>query len=99
MSSSIPGVGDDSMATTIRSRAGSTLMQLHSYDTPSSEALLQLGRQRHFDGGDARRLLITEALAAAVFLVGAGALAVLASPARSFSIVAVVVTVLAYLAA
>jgi HD-GYP domain-containing protein (c-di-GMP phosphodiesterase class II) len=74
-------------------------MQLDSYDTPSSEILLQLGRQRHLDGGDDRRLLITEAVAATAFVLGAAALAVFGPSVRSFSILAVVATVIAYLAA
>jgi HD-GYP domain-containing protein (c-di-GMP phosphodiesterase class II) len=74
-------------------------MQFDSYDTPATESLLQLGRQRHLDGEDTRRLLITEAVAAAAFIVAAGALAFVCSSARSLSITAIVVTVVAYLAA
>jgi HD-GYP domain-containing protein (c-di-GMP phosphodiesterase class II) len=79
--------------------ANSSLMQLDSYATPGTEALLQLGRQRHLGGGDDRRLLITEAAAAAAFVAAAGALAAFGHSARPFSISATVVTVVAYLAA
>ena len=74
-------------------------MQFDSYDTPDTETLLQLGRQRHLDGGDRPRLLLTEAAAAAAFLVAAGALAVLGSSTRSFSPTALVAAVVAYLVA
>jgi HD-GYP domain-containing protein (c-di-GMP phosphodiesterase class II) len=83
----------------IRSVAGSALRQFDSYETPASEALLQLGRRRHEDDGGARRLLYTEAGAAPAFLLGAVALAVFGSPARSFSIWPLAALVLAYLAA
>jgi HD-GYP domain-containing protein (c-di-GMP phosphodiesterase class II) len=79
--------------------ATSSLMRLDSYDRPAAEALLQLGRQRHVGGGDGRRLLITEAVAASTFIVAAAALAAFGSSARSFSIPAIVVTVVAYVAA
>jgi HD-GYP domain-containing protein (c-di-GMP phosphodiesterase class II) len=74
-------------------------MQFDSYETPANEALLQVGRQRHQDGGGARQLLVTEAVAAAAFLLGAVALAALGSSARSFSTWPLVATVLVYLAA
>lgn len=74
-------------------------MQFDSYDTPDSETLLQLGRQRHVLHGRDPRLLVTEASAAAAFLMAAAALAVFGASARSFSISALAVTVLASLAA
>jgi HD-GYP domain-containing protein (c-di-GMP phosphodiesterase class II) len=74
-------------------------MRLDSYDTPAAETLLQLGLQRHLDGRDNRRLLITEAVAAGAFVLAAGALAVFGYSARPFSILATVVTVIAYMAA
>lgn len=77
----------------------SSLMQFDSYHTPGAETLLQLGLRRHLDGPDERRLLGTEAVAAAAFVVAAGALAVFGSSARSFSVPAAVVTVVCYLAA
>lgn len=83
----------------MRSPSGSSLMRIDSYDTPTAEGLLKLGRQRHLDGGDARRLLFTEAAAASAFIVPAVALAVWGDSARSFSIPALAVTVVAYLAA
>jgi HD-GYP domain-containing protein (c-di-GMP phosphodiesterase class II) len=74
-------------------------MQFDSYETPKTETLLQLGRQRHvFHGGDAR-LLVTEASAAGAFLLIALALALFGSSARSFSIWPLAATVLTYLAA
>ena len=79
--------------------ASSSFTQSDSYGTPSSEILLELGRQRHDRGSSDRRLLITEAVAATAFLVAAAAVAVFGSSARSFSILAVLATVVAYLAA
>lgn len=83
----------------MRSRAGSALAQFDSYETPATESLLQLGRQRHLDREAARRLLVTEANAAAAFLLSAVALAAFATSARSFSLWPLAATVLAYLAA
>jgi HD-GYP domain-containing protein (c-di-GMP phosphodiesterase class II) len=77
----------------------SSIMQFDSYEAPGAETLLQLGLRRHLDRRDDRRLLITEASAAGAFVVLAGALAVFGSSARSFSIPALVVAVVAYLAA
>ena len=74
-------------------------MQFDSYATPVTETLLQLGRKRHLDGRDARRLLVTEATAAAAFLLAAGALAVFGSSARPFSVWPLAATVFAYVAA
>jgi HD-GYP domain-containing protein (c-di-GMP phosphodiesterase class II) len=74
-------------------------MQFDSYSTPGAETLLQLGLRRHLDDRDGRRLLVTEAVGAAAFLVLAGALAALGSSSRSLSASALVVTVLAYLTA
>src|SRR5512142_31703 len=74
-------------------------MLIDSYETPGAESLLLLGRERHGDGGKARRLLITEAAAAALFVAGAAALAGLASSARAFSPWALAVSVFAYLIA
>jgi HD-GYP domain-containing protein (c-di-GMP phosphodiesterase class II) len=77
----------------------SSLIRFDSYDTPAAEALLQLGRQRHLDGGDNRRLVITEAAAAGAFVLAAGALALFARSPRPFSIVALVATAVAYVGA
>ena len=76
-------------------------MLIDSYETPGGENLLLLGRERYSDSdhGQARRLLITEAGAAAVFLLAAGALAAFSSSTRSFSAWPFVVTVITYLAA
>src|SRR5689334_6241785 len=99
MSTSTPGVADDPLdgANPIGGRF--VLMQIDSYETPGTETLLQLGRQRHFSHGRDHRLLVTEAVAAAAFLLAAVALAVFGSSPRSFSIVPLAVTVPAYLAA
>lgn len=72
---------------------------MDSYETPGAEGLLVLARERHADRGGARRLLITEAAAAALFIVGAGLLAALGSSPRPFSLGACAVTVVAYLIA
>jgi hypothetical protein len=72
---------------------------IDSYETPDAERLLLLGRHRHADRGQARRLLITEATAAAVFVAGAGALAALGSATRSFSLPTLAVIVVAYMIA
>jgi serine phosphatase RsbU (regulator of sigma subunit) len=72
---------------------------IDSYESASSESLLSLARDRHRDTGRARRLLITEAGAAAIFVIGAGALAVFGHSARSLSPWALGVTVVAYLIA
>src|SRR5437868_13393324 len=82
-----------------RSKAGSALTQFDSYDTPSAETLLQLGRQRHVLRDKDPRLLITEASAAAAFLLAAVALAVFGASVRSFSLWPLAATVFAYLVA
>ena len=74
--------------------------QIDSYETRGAENLLLLGRKRHSESGQTRRLLlITEAATAAVFIAVAGSLAALGSPVRSFSLSALAVTVVAYLVA
>jgi HD-GYP domain-containing protein (c-di-GMP phosphodiesterase class II) len=83
----------------MRSGMDPSMMQIDTYDSPATQSLLQLGQDRHLDGGHPRRLLITEAVAAAAFVVAAGGLAVLGSSARSFSLSIMGVTVVAYLAA
>src|ERR671910_3334006 len=75
----------------INGRSG--LMLFDSYETRADESLLQLGRQRHLDGEDPRRLRITEASAAAVFIAVAVALAVFGSSARSLSVAALSLSV------
>ena len=72
---------------------------IDSYETPGAESLLRLGRERHSELARARRLLITEAGAAATFVVCAGALAVFATASRTLSVSALVITVVAYLIA
>lgn len=85
--------------THLRSRAGSALTQFDSYETPATEILLQIEQERHdLHRGDPR-LFVTEASAAAVFLVAAAALAVFGSSPRSLSIWPLAATVFAYLVA
>ena len=74
-------------------------MLIDSYQTPGAENLLLLGRERHSDAGRARRLLITEAGVAALFIAAAGSFAVFASATRTLSVSALAVTVVAYLIA
>ena len=74
-------------------------MLIDSYETPGAENLLLLGRERHSDGAPARRLLITEAGAAALFIAAAGSFAVFASTTRTLSASVLAVTVVAYLIA
>ena len=74
-------------------------MLIDSYETPGAENLLLLGRERHSDAGRARRLLITEAGVAALFIAAAGSFAVFASATRTLSVSALAVTVVAYLIA
>ncbi len=82
----------------MRSEIQPSGLQIDTYETPATEGLLQLGRERHL--GDAtRRLLITEAVAAAAFVAAAGGLAVLGSSARAFSVPIMAATVIAYLVA
>jgi hypothetical protein len=72
-------------------------MLIDGYDTASAERLLLVGRTRHSGEGQARRLLITEAAAAATFVGAAGLLAALSSSRGPVSLVALVLTVGVYL--
>ena len=74
-------------------------MDIDSYETPESESLLIAGRERHAEHERDRRLLITEAVGAVVFLTVAIALAAIASWARPLSPTALAVTVFVYLVA
>ena len=74
-------------------------MQFDSYETPGTETLLQLGLQRQESDDNDRRLLVTEGSAAALFVLGAVALAVFGPSVRSFAIWPLVATVFAYLVA
>jgi len=76
-------------------------MLIDSYETPGAENLLLLGRERYSesDDGQAHRLLTTEAGAAAVFVLAAGALAAFSSSTRSFAAWPFAVTVVTYLIA
>jgi hypothetical protein len=68
-------------------------MDIDSYRTPDAESLLIAAQERHCNGRQARRVLVTEAVGAAVFLAGAGSLAALSSWTRSLSLTALAVTV------
>jgi signal transduction histidine kinase/CheY-like chemotaxis protein len=74
-------------------------MLIDSYETPDAESLLRLGRERHSDAGAARRLLITETAAAAIFLAAGLALALIAASASSPSLWAVAIAVATYVVA
>jgi signal transduction histidine kinase/CheY-like chemotaxis protein len=74
-------------------------MLIDSYETPGAESLLRLGRERHAGRGEARRLVMTEAGGAAIFLAAGGALAAFGSSARSFSFWALAAMVVTYLIA
>src|SRR5215213_101971 len=74
-------------------------MLFDSYETRADEGLLQQGRQRYLDNDDPRRLLIPEASAAAAFVAVAVGFVLFGSSPRSFSISALAVTVVAYIAA
>jgi HD-GYP domain-containing protein (c-di-GMP phosphodiesterase class II) len=73
------------------------MMDLDSYETPGAESLLIARRARAGARGRARRLLITEAVGAAVFLTAAASLAVFAPWTRTLSAVPVAVVVVAFL--
>ena len=74
-------------------------MALDSYATPGAEGLL-LAARRRFDAATAqRRALITECTAAIAFIAIAVTLALSAHAEHSLSVVALAVTVVAYLAA
>ncbi len=72
-------------------------MLIDTYDTASAERLLLVGRTRHSERGRARRLLVTEAAAAAVFIGSAGLLAALSLSPGSLSLLALALVVVVYL--
>jgi len=74
-------------------------MDIDSYETPDAESLLMVGRERHAERRQARRLLSTEAVGAVVFLGAAIALALLAPWTRQLSPAALAATMVAYLVA
>jgi Histidine kinase-, DNA gyrase B-, and HSP90-like ATPase len=74
-------------------------MLIDSYESPAAQSLLRLGRTRHANGGEARRLLKTEATGALTFLVAAALLAGLAPSVRHFSAWALAVTAVTYVIA
>src|SRR5918911_1311207 len=74
-------------------------MLFDSYETRADQGLLELGRQRYAEDDQPRRLLITEASAAALFIAVAVSLVAFGSSDRSVSVSALAVTVVAYVAA
>jgi serine phosphatase RsbU (regulator of sigma subunit) len=74
-------------------------LPIDSYETPGAERLLLLGRARHSESGKARRLLITEAGAAAIFVAAGAGLAAYASSVRTLSVSALAVSAVSYLIA
>jgi signal transduction histidine kinase/DNA-binding response OmpR family regulator len=74
-------------------------MLIDSYEDPGAESLLLLGRERHSEGGAARRLLNTEAAVAAIFIAAALALALLAAWPRSLSPWTLAITMVTYVIA
>jgi HD-GYP domain-containing protein (c-di-GMP phosphodiesterase class II) len=74
-------------------------MQIDTYETADAEALRELGQARYSASARARRILITEAVGAVVFLLVALALALLATSVRSLSAGALAVSVITYLVA
>src|ERR1700744_6134394 len=95
MSSSTPGTEDEAAVAPVRG----VRVLIDSYESAWGENLLRLGRDRHSGAGRARRLLITEAAAAAIFVIGAGALAGFGDSTRSLWVWVLVVMVAAYLIA
>jgi HD-GYP domain-containing protein (c-di-GMP phosphodiesterase class II) len=74
-------------------------MNIDSYQTPDAEGLLRSAQERHADGGHGRRILITEAVAAGVFLAAAAGVAVFGSSTRSLSLSALAAVAMVYLVA
>jgi HD-GYP domain-containing protein (c-di-GMP phosphodiesterase class II) len=74
-------------------------MVLDSYVSPTAQSLLRSGQERHAERDPAKRVLVTEGVAAALFLLTAGLVAGLATPSLALSLEALVVTVFAYLVA
>ena len=74
-------------------------MSYDSYTDPQSESLLRAGQERFRSARPARRTLITEAAAAALFLAVAGSLAVWAPSGRSLSGLTLLAVAVVFLAA
>ncbi|MGA2010504.1 MAG: HD-GYP domain-containing protein [Solirubrobacteraceae bacterium] len=74
-------------------------MLLDSYETPGGESLLRSAQQRHAEAALNRRVLATEATAAVVFLIAAGALAGLSRWDRSLNVVVLGLCAVAYVIA
>ena len=93
--SSIRGTAAEPVAG--RYAAGQLLID--TYETAGAESLLRLGRERHSVATPPRRLLVTEAGAAVMFVVCAGLLAGLSPAPRSLSVSALVLALVTYLIA
>jgi signal transduction histidine kinase/CheY-like chemotaxis protein len=74
-------------------------MLIDSYEDPGAESLLLLGRERHSDSGAGRRLRITEAAGAAIFIAAALTLALAADSPRSLSPLPLTIAVVTYVIA
>ena len=74
-------------------------MLIDTYETAAGESLLRLGRERHSVATPARRLLVTEAGGAVIFVVAAGLLAALSPSPRALSVWALALTLVTYLIA
>jgi len=74
-------------------------MDIDSYETPAAESLLIAARGRHGEHARDRRLLITEAVGAVLFLAAAVTLAASARWTRPLTPGALLVTAIVYLAA
>ena len=61
-------------------------MDLDSYETPVADQLLRSAKQRHAEQRNARRVLVTEVVSAAVFLTAAGLVAALSHWAQPLSL-------------
>ena len=72
---------------------------IDTYETPGAESLLRLGRERHSVATPARRLLVTEAGAAVMFVVCRRPARGAQPRARALSVSALAVTLVAYLIA
>lgn len=80
-------------------RSTTAAVSIDSYQTPEAESLLMSGQERYAGGRQTRRVLLTEAAGAAVFLAAAGSLAGLGAWTRSLSLGALALTVVGYLVA
>lgn len=74
-------------------------LSFDSYETPEAQSLLRSGQERYSGGRRPRRVLLTEAAGAAVFLGAGGLLAALSARTQSLSVPALALTTVGYLVA